>query len=100
MELADVQAPGAKGFYVEEVQSQTDRVQMLRDLGAALNQPLSPAPEKWAFYLLVRLCSGFRTIMCESSVRARGGAPVYTPPGLLPPAELGLEAGQQVHAHF
>ena len=54
-ELADVQDPCAKGFYVEEVQSQTDRAQMLRDLGAALNHPLSRAPENGPYTYL----SGF-----------------------------------------
>lgn len=45
MRLVDVQDPRAKGFSVEEVQSQTDWAQMLCDLGAALNQPLCLCPE-------------------------------------------------------
>ena len=40
MKLVDAQDPRAKGFSVEEVQSQTDWAQMLCDLGDALNQPL------------------------------------------------------------
>ena len=40
MKSVDVQDPCAKGFFMEAVQSQADGVQMLCDLGAALNQPL------------------------------------------------------------
>lgn len=57
----DVQDPRAKGFSVEEVQSQTDWAQMLCDLGAALNQPLYFSG-KWTSYPL-GVFSGLCTIV-------------------------------------